>query len=51
MSEAVILDAVRTPFGRRGGAVREVRPDRLLANTLRALVDRPGIAADIERIN
>ena len=43
MSEAVILEAVRTPFGRRGGALRETRPDSLLAHTLRGLVDRAGI--------
>ena len=48
MSEPVILEAVRTPFGRRGGALREVRPDTLLAHTLRGLVDRAGI--DPERI-
>ena len=46
MSEAVILEAVRTPFGRRGGAFREVRPDALLAHALNGLVDRGGIQAD-----
>ncbi len=34
MSEAVIIEAVRTPFGRRGGALREQRPDSLLAHAL-----------------
>jgi len=48
MPEAVILEAVRTPFGRRGGALREVRPDSLLAHTLKALVERAGI--DPEKI-
>lgn len=43
MPEAVILEAVRTPFGRRGGALREVRPDSLLAHTLKGLVARAGI--------
>ena len=43
MSEAVILEAVRTPFGRRGGALRGVRPDALLAHTLAGLVERSGI--------
>jgi len=43
MSEAVILDAVRTPFGRRGSALREQRPDSLLAHTLDGLIDRVGI--------
>ncbi len=43
MAEAVILEAVRTPFGRRGGAFREVRPDALLARVLEGLVERAGI--------
>jgi len=43
MQEAVIVEAVRTPFGRRGGALREQRPDSLLADTLKALVQRAGI--------
>src|SRR5512135_3174280 len=46
MSEAVILEAVRTPFGRRGGAYREARPDRLLAYTLDCLAERAGISPD-----
>jgi acetyl-CoA acetyltransferase family protein len=44
MSEAVILDAVRLPFGRRGGVYREIRPDSLLAQTLCGLTDRVGIS-------
>ena len=48
MPEAVILEAVRTPFGRRGGALREVRPDSLLAHALKAVVHRAGI--DPEKI-
>ncbi|GAA5534697.1 thiolase family protein [Deinococcus aluminii] len=43
MSEAVILEAVRTPYARRGGAYREVRPDALLAFTLNGLMDRAGL--------
>jgi acetyl-CoA acyltransferase len=43
MSEAVIVDAVRTPFGRRGGALREQRPDALLAHVIDGLVERAGI--------
>lgn len=43
MPEAVILEAVRTPFGRRGGALREQRPDSLLARTLDGLLQRAGI--------
>jgi acetyl-CoA acetyltransferase family protein len=48
MPEAVIIEAIRTPFGRRGGALREARPDSLLAHTLRGLVDRAGM--DPEKI-
>ena len=44
MAEAVILAAVRTPFGKRGGAYRATRPDCLLAHALRGLVQRSGIA-------
>ena len=41
--EAFIVDAVRTPVGRRGGALSEVHPADLAAFTLNALVDRTGI--------
>src|SRR5205823_4163694 len=51
MPEAVILEAVRTPFGRRGGALRETRPDRLLASALQGLIERTKIApAKIEDV-
>jgi acetyl-CoA acyltransferase len=43
MAEPVLLEAVRTPFARRGGAYRDVRPDRLLAHALQGLVRRAGI--------
>ena len=46
MSEPVIIDAVRTPFARRGSLYREIRPDRLLAGTLRALVERARITPE-----
>ena len=39
----VIVDGLRTPFGRYGGALKEVRPDDLAANVVRALVERTGI--------
>jgi acetyl-CoA acetyltransferase family protein len=38
--EAFILDAVRTPFGRAGGALAGVRPDDLAAHAVRALLER-----------
>jgi len=43
MREAVILEAIRTPFGRRQGAFREVRPDRLLAHVLEGLLKKSGL--------
>ncbi len=43
MGEPVLLEAVRTPFARQGGAFREERPDALLAHALRGLVGRAGI--------
>jgi 3-oxoadipyl-CoA thiolase len=41
--EAWIVDAVRTPVGRYGGALASVRPDDLAALVVRAVVDRSGI--------
>jgi 3-oxoadipyl-CoA thiolase len=38
-----IIEAVRTPIGRYGGALASVRPDDLAAAVLRAVVDRSGI--------
>jgi 3-oxoadipyl-CoA thiolase len=43
MADAFITAAVRTPVGRAGGALAEVRPDDLAALTIRALVQRGGI--------
>ncbi|MFM0277785.1 3-oxoadipyl-CoA thiolase, partial [Paraburkholderia sediminicola] len=40
MKEAFICDALRTPFGRYGGALKDVRADDLGAVPLRALVQR-----------
>ncbi|HEX6064575.1 MAG TPA: hypothetical protein VFZ04_10175, partial [Longimicrobiales bacterium] len=40
---AFIIDAVRTPIGRHGGALARVRPDDLAAVALRAVADRSGI--------
>jgi len=45
MGNPVVVEAVRTPFGRRGGALREIRPDSLLAQTLAGLVGRAGISS------
>jgi acetyl-CoA acetyltransferase family protein len=50
MSEAYVLDAVRAPFGRYGGALAGVRPDDLGAHVVRALLARvPDL--DPERID
>lgn len=44
MPDAFLCDAIRTPFGRFGGALSAVRPDDLAAAVLKALVDRnPGL--------
>jgi 3-oxoadipyl-CoA thiolase len=43
LREAWIVDAVRTPVGRYGGALAGVRPDDLAALTLAALVERTAI--------
>src|SRR6266508_2960546 len=51
MNEAYIVAALRTPVGRYGGALKNVRPDDLAAHIVRALVERSGInPADIEDI-
>ncbi|TLZ51205.1 MAG: thiolase family protein [Methanobacteriota archaeon] len=41
--DAVIVEAVRTPIGKRGGALKDVRPDDLAAHVLQEIVDRTGI--------
>lgn len=46
MAQAVIVDAVRTAFGRRNGALRETRPDSLLAFAVRSVVEKSGVAPD-----
>ncbi len=42
-NDAYIIDAVRTPVGRYGGALKDVRPDDLAALVIRALVERTGV--------
>jgi 3-oxoadipyl-CoA thiolase len=41
----VVVDGLRTPFGRYGGALREVRPDDMAAHVIRALLERTGVEA------
>ena len=43
MPEAWIVEAVRTPIGKHGGALSSVRPDDLLAHVLSALMARSGV--------
>jgi len=41
--EVVIIDAVRSPIGRHNGGLSTVRPDDLLAEVLKALMERTGV--------
>ena len=51
MSRAVVLSGVRTPIGRRGGALSGIRPDDLAATVIAAAVERAGVApAEIEDV-
>jgi acetyl-CoA acyltransferase len=45
LKEAVIVDAVRTPVGKRDGALKDQHPVDLLAETLTELVARSGVDA------
>jgi 3-oxoadipyl-CoA thiolase len=42
MKNAWIVDAVRTPIGRHGGALAPVRPDDLAARVIEAILERTG---------
>jgi 3-oxoadipyl-CoA thiolase len=46
MSDALIIDAVRTPIGKHRGALKEVRPDDLAAIALKAVLARNGIPGE-----
>jgi acetyl-CoA C-acetyltransferase len=51
MSEAVIVEAVRTPIGKRNGALATLHPAYLLGETYRELLKRTGVPADaVEQI-
>jgi acetyl-CoA C-acetyltransferase len=51
MAEAFIVDAVRTPVGKRGGALSQLHPADLGAITLRELMSRTGIdPADVDDV-
>jgi acetyl-CoA C-acetyltransferase/3-oxo-5,6-didehydrosuberyl-CoA/3-oxoadipyl-CoA thiolase len=49
MSEAFIVSAVRTPVGRAGGVLADVRPDDLAAIAIRGCIDR--VRFDPERLD
>src|SRR5919202_6752905 len=46
MSDALIIDAVRTPMGRFGGALAGVRPDDLAAHVISTAVERTRLDPD-----
>src|SRR5258708_7693843 len=43
MTDALIIDALRTPMGRYRGALSGIRPDDLAAHVVRSAVERNGI--------
>ena len=51
MKEVIIVDAVRSPIGNVGGSLASIRPDDLLADILKALVNRteidPALISDV----
>jgi 3-oxoadipyl-CoA thiolase len=51
MSRAVVLSAVRTPVGRKDGALADVRPDDLAATVISSAVERAGVpVSEIEDV-
>ncbi|USX52888.1 thiolase family protein [Lentzea sp. HUAS12] len=51
MTEAFLLDGVRTPIGRFGGALARTRPDDLAALVVRTVVERTGVdPSDVDEI-
>jgi 3-oxoadipyl-CoA thiolase len=47
MREAVIIEAVRTPVGRHGGALAKIRPDDLAALVIKEIMSRVDIEPDL----
>lgn len=52
MEQAYVIDAIRTPVGKYGGALSQVRPDDLAAHVIKAIMERnPKVApADVEDV-
>ncbi|MBI4523039.1 MAG: thiolase family protein [Deltaproteobacteria bacterium] len=46
MKEAVIVDAIRTPMGRYGGLLKDIRPDDLAAHVISKIVRKTGISPE-----
>jgi 3-oxoadipyl-CoA thiolase len=46
VSEAFVIDALRTPVGRYGGSLANARPDDLAAYVVRSAVERNGLPAE-----
>ncbi|OMF59633.1 acetyl-CoA acetyltransferase [Paenibacillus sp. FSL R5-0490] len=47
MREAVIVEGVRTPVGRKNGLLKDIRADDLAAEALKALVKRAGLKPEM----
>jgi 3-oxoadipyl-CoA thiolase len=48
MSQAYVIDAVRTPIGKYGGALSSIRPDDLLAHVIRTIIARnPAVPTEL----
>ena len=51
MAQAFIVDALRTPIGKRGGGLRERRPDEMAGEVLKTVVERHPIeGGDLEDV-
>src|SRR5690348_16624580 len=51
VEEAVILGYVRTPIGRYGGVLSQIRPDDLAAHVITRVLDRAGVkAAEVDEV-
>ncbi len=46
-AEPVIVEAVRSPIGKRGGALANLHPAYLLGETFRELLARTGVQPDV----
>lgn len=47
MREAVIVEAVRTPIGKKNGILKNIRPDELAAFILNELTERAGLNSSL----